>query len=317
MVLTNATNEDFVRKDVALGYLMSYMEPYLAAFDVLGIPKMHVDNSRAVTYKEYDYSMSGDPAAAPPKAHTVSAEYAEIGISAVSKKSAILQEKGFAFRVNRDDLRFAEGFDYIDRGYKTMAYLCANMINTDIFSTVESGATDSGVTPTAAWSEDTATPMDDLIDTKAAMRSTTYPYRCNGFLVNYENLKELSKYLVNIDVGGLKQSAIYGMPNIVDDMMHIPIAGNVVGVDSGITEGNLIGIDKNNSCGTFFSTVDPDYGTLEVRYPTLDNKTVRNNIGLNVNVYKENDTHDTVIQVWCDYKFVMMNSHSAVITDGI
>jgi len=91
---------------------------------------------------------------------------------------------------------------------------------------------------------------------------------------------------------------------------------------SGISEGYVLGLDRNNPAATVFYQNDSSYSTPKVRYETKTpdgTKTFKtvDNFGLNTYQYKEDDTHDVVVQFWLDNVAVVMEAYAALYDSGI
>jgi len=92
------------------------------------------------------------------------------------------------------------------------------------------------------------------------MVQTGYPYRLTDVFMHKTNYRELMQYLVSVDA---KFGTGDKTNNLGINRFSIP-ALNGLGinrVDAGISEGTLVGLDKNNPCGTFYYNLDPSYSS--------------------------------------------------------
>lgn len=319
MTQIGATNEKFLRKEYVVPKLFQIMEPYLTFMDLF--PKVETD-SRAVRYKQETVSASSDTLKKVPPLLATGAKLPRVDITNMSISSALLNQRGLEVVIDRDAVRFTEGVDVINRAYRRVGYWVAQSINDYIGSTVTAGVTAGGGnwTPTAVWSSDTATPVDDLIRFEGQVNNQEgYPYMLTDVYIHYTNFTELKGHLTAADIDGIKQREIYGMPNIRKDMINIPVVNtNVHRMLSGITEGYILGLDMNNPAATIYYNNDPDFSSPTITYQGSDGgvKTV-DNFGFNFNSYVEDDTHSTVMQFWCDYTVAVQESKGGLYDSGI
>lgn len=309
-------NEKFLRKEVVLSKVFEIMEPYLVFHDIL--PKVKAPE-RVVRYKQETTSASTDAKKKTPKTRTPGSKWAQLGITPMTIKAGVLNQEGFEIRIDEDAVQYAAGVDQIKRAYNRAAYWLAEHINTSIATALIAGATTPTWTPTAAWSAATATPVTDLRTFRHQMKREGYPYILSDVFVHSDNLDELSGYLTDVSIGDLKQREIFGMPKITDDYIDIPVIHTQVhGLMSGITEGNLLGIDRRNPAGTFFYNNNPKYGSETIKYRNSEGKLVTvPNFGINVHKYHDDESHDEVFQLWVDSTTEIMEPYAALYDTGI
>jgi len=309
-------NEKFLRKEVVLGTVFEVLEPYLAFHEI--VPKVKAPE-RVVRYKQETVSASSDTKKKLPRSRTPRSKWAQLGITPMTIKAGILNQEGFEIRIDEDAVQFSSGIDEIQRAYNRAAFWIAEHINTSIATALTDGATLPTWAPTAVWSDSSATPVDDLIRFKHAMKREGYPYKLSDVFVHADNLSELSAYLTSLDIGDLKQKAIYGMPEITDDYIDIPVVGaRVHGLMSGITDGNILGVDRRNPAATFFYNNNPKYvaNTIKYKDSTGKLKTVPN-FGINVHRYHDDESHDEVFQMWVDSTTEVKEPYAALYDSGI
>lgn len=304
-------NERFLRKEFVLSKVFEIMEPYLAFHDIL--PKIKAPE-RVVRYKQETVSASTDTKKKTPKTRTPGSKWAQLGLTQMTIKAGILNQQGFEIRIDEDAVQYASGVDQIKRAYSRAAFWLAEHVNTSIATALIAGATTPTWTPTATWDSATATPVDDLIRFRHQMKREGYPYKLSDVYIHSDNLSELSAYLTSVDVGDLKQKGIYGMPDIQDDYIDIPVVrARVHGLMSGITEGKILGIDRANPAGTFFYNNNPKYGTDTISYKKSDGALVTvPNFGINVHRYHDDESHDEVYQMWIDSTTEIMEPYAAL-----
>jgi len=316
MTQVSLPNEKFLQKEFVVPTVFKIMEPYLSFIDLL--PKVKTD-ARAVRYKQESVSASSDTKKKTPVIHTPSARFPFVDITTISIESALLNQEGFAIKIDEDAIQFTEGIDQINRAYTRVAYQLAQHVNTITGTSLTGGATTPSWTPTTTWDGATATPVDDLLKLAAQMHREGYPYGLTDVYVHSDNYFELLQYLTAMDIDGDKQKNLYGVPTMSSMDIDIPVVGATIhGLDSGISEGYALGMDKRNPAGTLFYNNNPKYSTANITYQTGDgnSKTVPN-IGFNYNSYVEDDTHDTVMQFWVDQVTVVKEPYAALYDSGI
>lgn len=319
MTQVSGQNEKFLRKEFVVGEVFKLMEPLLPFLEMF--PKVKAD-ARSVSYKQETVSASSDSKKKKPRDRTPSADWSYLDITPMEMKSGILNKKGFAIKVDEDAIDFTEGVDEIRRAYNKVAFWLAQDMNTTIGDTLKALATTPTWTPTAAWSEGTATPVDDLIRLEEQMEREGYPYRMTDIFVNKSNWYELKGYLTSADISEGKQKEIYGIPTIMQDTMNIPVVGSGVHkLLSGVDEGYILALDKNNPAATTYYNNSPRYSTQRIQYQTVvdGKKTTRAvpNFGFNFNQYTDQETHDVVMQFWFDQVTVVKEPYAALYDSGI
>ena len=316
MTQVSLPNEKFLQKEYVVPTVFEIMEPYLSFIDIL--PKVET-TSRSVRYKQEDVSASTDTKKKTPTTRTPSARFPFVDVTTISISSALLNQEGFAVRVDEDAIQFTEGIDQINRAYNRVGYQLAQHVNTITGTALTGGATTPTWSPTATWDDASATPVADMIDMSAQMHREGYPYSMSDMYVHSDNYFEAVKYLTGIDIDGDKQKNLYGIPSMGTMNVDIPVTGATLhGLDSGITEGNMLAMDKNNPAGTLFYNNNPKYSTANISYKASDGTTKRvPNIGFNYNTYVEDETHDTVMQFWVDQVTVVKEPFAALYDSGI
>lgn len=310
-------NEKFLRREFVVPTIFEIMDPYLVFLDI--IPKIKAD-ARAITYKQEPYSNSTDPKKKTPRARSPSSKWAYVEISQMEQKAGILNRQGIAVKVDEDAIDFVEGIDEIQRAYNKVGFWLAENLNSSIATALIAGATTPTWTPVDYWSNyaSTASPVKDLIALEEQMEREGYPYRFTDAFVNKTNWYELKQYLTAINVADGKQSGVLGMPETSKSIINVP----VVGVDihkllSGIDEGGILALDRNNPAGTLFYNNSPRYSTETVSYKTRDGAKSVPNFGFNFNQYTDPETHEVIMQFWFDQTFVVKEPYAVLYDTGI
>jgi len=324
MVQISQPNEDFLNRDFVIPTVFEIMNPYLVFMDIL--PRVKT-NSQVVRYKQETVSQSTDPKKETPRVRTASSKFAYVDITNFEQKSAILDSQGFAIRIDESAIQFEEGIDEINRAYKAIGYWLGESVNTLIATTLKANATTPTWAPYKVWSDAACTPTADLVTLAGQMRREGYPYRLTDVYVNstnyWEMISRLTAQLTNTDIAFRE---ITGVPSATgEERMSVPvIGGDVHGLLSGIDEGYILGLDRNNPAGTLFYNNNPKYAPQQITYSVIDpanpgsriQKTI-DNFGFSFNSYVEPESHDTVMQFWIDTVPVVKEPYAALYDSGI
>lgn len=315
MVQISGVNDRFLQQPVVLSEILRVMEPDMKFMDLL--PFVNSEGMPVVYGKKG--SASADTKKQTPRLTTPSSKFPEVQISRITKSTAITKAEGLAIRLDKDAIKLPAGRDMIMDGYQTVGYWLAEYLNTQIYTVLRAGGTDAGITPTA-WSAATATPIADMKNFKNAMKREGYPYRLTDAFVDQTNLGEMEGYLIASEIPQYRDAAI-NVP--LTDAFTMPIEGKPIlhGLSSGITHGDIFMLDRNHPAGAMFYNNDPQFSTQEIQYETVVNgapvvKTVPN-FGLNTHQFFEDDTHDTVIQLWMDSVVVVKDAYGYLYDNGL
>ena len=318
MVQMSDTNARFLKTNVVLSEVMKAMEPNLIAIDL--IPKVNSGGQPII------YGVKGKKAAdvkkRMPKLTTPSSMFAEVQISRMSKRTALTSAEGLAIRFDKSALTLPAGKDMIADGLSSIGYWMAEYFNNIIYATLDAGSTDDGIVFPAQWSAANATPVKDLLDFKNSMIVESRPYRMTDMFIDGTNFAELEGFLLSSEHAAF-QNAVLNAP--YTDKIVIPIEGRPVvhRMMSGMTHGDIMGYDaRHPGIASMYYHNDPRFGTPgQIKYQAVVagqevTKTVRN-FGLNTYSYFENDTHDTVLQVWADTAVIVKDSLGIRTGDGL
>lgn len=317
MVQISGTNERFLQTPVVLSEVMRVMEPELKFIDLIPF----VDTGGQPVVYGIKNSRSSDAKKQVPRMTTPSSRFAEVQITRLTKETAITKTEGLSVRFDSSALKLPAGRDMIMDGLSTVGYWIAENLNSSIYSTLDAGSTDSGITIPAVWSDAAATPMSDMLNFKNAMKREGYPYRLTDAFVHTNSLNEMEGYLLGSEIPAYRE-AVTG--NTYQDAISLPMEGKPIlhGCFSGVTDGDILGIDRRNPAAALYYNNDADYGTPEtVSYETVvdgktTTKTVRN-FGLSAHKYFEDDTHDTVVQIWLDTVCKVKDAYGILSENGL
>lgn len=316
-----APNEEFLTKRFLIPKMYEIMNPLLAWTDIF--PQVRA-TAPVVAYKQEITSDSGDTKKERPKPLTTSGQWTYVEISQFTMKAANLNKRGFAIKIDQDALDYVEGVDEIQRALLRTGFWIAEDYNTRISTEIANSGTAlaGNWTPAAKWSDANAAPISDLEDLEDAFIREGYAYRLTDVFVHKDNFKELKKYLTSLDIDQYKQEQLYGTPNNGNrDTLEIPVVGATVHrLLSGISEGSIIAIDRNNPGITIFYNQSPRYSAMSGTYETMQNgQKISKSLsyGFNMNKYFDNETHQTIIQMWYDNVPVTIEPYAIATATGI
>lgn len=316
MTQITGSNEMFLNKEFIVPKIFELMSPYLSFLDLIEKVK---STSRSVQFKKETVSDASDTKKKTPRKRSTSAKWTYIDITPMTVDSAVLSKEGFAVRVDEDALDYIEGVDEIKRAYRKMAYWLAESLNTRGGDALLNGATATvGWVPPAVWSAAGATPVEDLRKLKYQMKREGYAYKLTDVLCNDTNMEELEGYLASFVTNDTKQTSVYGNPIVQNDRIDIPIVGTVRSLLDAIPEGTLVGIDRRNPAATMYYNNSARYATDTITYKGPDGQYVTvPNFGFNVKTYVEDESHDTIIQMWFDNTIVVKEPYAIIKGTGI
>lgn len=306
--MVTGTLDRWLQPGVVLRTVYSRLVPNLIFTDLVTKFK---EKDPTFMYAYNDYSMSTDPKKKTPPLAKIGGLLPELDYTRESVTSAATQSRGFAIRLKHDLLLKREkAAQEIQKANLRAGFWMAELINSQILTAMEAGATTPTWTPTAIWSAATATPIMDL--EKFGEQFTTnegYTYHFTDAFVYKTNWHELHRYVLDYD----NRYLVGGIPKIDGDIIYIPSLNlKVHKMMSGISDGTIMGIDSTNPVSEYHYFNDPEYSTTNVSYETVVNnkktsKTV-SNMGIHFDKVKENDTKDYLLQYWYQAKTVVTNA---------
>jgi hypothetical protein len=318
--LVSGTVDRYLQKGVALPLIYEIMEPNLIWADML---KQVPEDSNAFMYQYDSTGKSSDAKKQTPPIHAGGAKFPRLDKSRRTTASGLTQQNGFEIAIPRSIIRStSRGPAEVQDAYNSAGYWMAEWINTNILSALTSGATTPTWTPTTTWDGATATPIDDLIRLGAQMDREGYPFRMTDCFVNKAEWYELKAYLTSVDIGDLKQKAMYGVPEISADRIFIPVVdANVHKVMSGMTDSYILAMDAKNPAAEIHYYNDPMFSSAKVSYKTVvdskESTVTVPNMGIHFFQYFEEDTKDTIMQFWVENKTVVTKPFGLLYDTGI
>ncbi len=320
--MVSGTNDRYLQKGVAIRRIYEKLEPNLIWGNWITDP---IQEDRASFPYLYDSTgISADPKKQTAPRHIGGADLPRIDFSMPSTSTALTEAKGFEIAIPRSIVRDGiTGKAAIDTYYKKASYVLLEQINTAILTAIRAGAGAATGTPTAEWSEATATPVTDMMDFAMEMDIEGYPYRLTDGFVNKAGFYELKEYLNFYD----GTQFVDGRPTgkmINQDTIYVAAADCTVHkVMSGCTDGEFIGICGFDFGAEMHTYSDPEFALTEAKisYPTIvDGKAVTKtapNLGIHFYQYMEDKTKDSILQFWFENKTVVTQSLALQKNSGI
>jgi len=292
-------NQDFLNRTFIEQKIFEITNPLLDYANVMPLVKTE---AKSVKFKKDTTSASTDTKKKTPRRLSENSKFTYVEFTDLSVDAAILNPSGFAMRVSRDAVRFAEGVDEIQRGLQRIGFWMAEDINTKSASTVQAEALGPIVafgSPTV-WSAAGAAPITDLLNMEDDMVQTGYPYRLTDVFMHKTNYREIMGYMLTVDA---KFGTGDRSNNIGANSFQIPALNGITinRVNSGISEGTLVGMDRNNPCGTMYYNLDPAYSSDNVE-----------GLYFNVDVFEDRESKSTTIQVWADWGIAVQEPYSII-----
>ncbi len=301
-------NEQFLQKDFVEARIMRIMEPeleWLTGF----MPQVQSTAKAVWTTKEVT-SAKSDVKRRAPRLRTAGSKFVKMSISQLEEVSTTLATLGLQMTIDEDAVRYAEGIDEMQRAYNRAAYWLLDQVNSEFGVALTGGVyrETSGDNfygkSTGVWSnKDTRDPVEDLMLIAQDMERDEYPYSLTDVYVNKTNYWELMHFLKNLQVETEEKKAIWGMPDIKAPQISIPVVGNVKvhKMMNGVTDGAILGLDTRFPAGTFYYARNP-------KYPT----TTENTIGFHINRFEDQETHDTIFQMWLEFGILIKEPYAGI-----
>ena len=313
------TTDFFLKQGTALRLLYQRAEPLLFITKFLRPINEPTD---AFVYRYDNVGMDADPKKKKPAHAMIGGDFPEIDLSRSTYAAGMVDARGFQIRIKRKTIRNEpKGVSEIQRAYKTAGYWMARFIHDDALAAIKAGATTPTWTPTSVWSAAGATPFDDLRKFKNTMKREGYEYKMTDVLLHNDNYEELEGYLATVDITDMQRMKIYGVPTVNRQTINIPLVGDITGVLSGMTEGSILGLDRDNPCAELHYYVDPKFGTDKVSYETIQNgvksMVEADNIGFQFYTYEEQNTNDQILRFSVESKTVVTEAYAAQYDTGI
>ncbi|MDP3563825.1 MAG: hypothetical protein Q8R70_04990 [Methanoregula sp.] len=314
------TTDFFLKQGTALRLLYERAEPLLSATKFV---RPVQDDKDSFVYRYDNVGAASDPKKKKPGHAMIGGDFPEIDMSRATYAAGMTEARGFQIRIKRKTLRDEpKGVAEIQRAYKIAGYWMAQFIHDDVLAAIKAGATTPTWTPKAVWGDGSATPVDDLIRLEEQMEREGYTYALTDVLIHKTNWYEFKGYLTSADINEAKQRLMYGVPEIRKDSIHVPVVGaDIWKIKSGMTEGYVLGLDRDNPCAELHYYVDPKFGSATVQYETIiDGKkqmVTADNVGFQFYTYEEQATNDQILRFSVESKAVVTEAYAALYDNGI
>jgi hypothetical protein len=320
--------ERYLQPGVALRKVYEVLEPNLIYTDYVEI--LPPEPQESFIYGYQSTNVASDAKIQYADLGGTGAPLPEVDFTLPSTASGQVSSKGFQFRITHSLKRKMERADNFGM-YKIndllgkAAVKCAEIIDTAIFTAMSSGATTSFSTfsPAAVWSADGADPITDLEALAQDMDREGYPFRQSDVIVNKAGFYELKNYLTFIDGRQFDPARVVGKAN-QKDMIYVGQADTIVHKDlNNMTDGYIMAVDQANKGAEMHVFADPEFSmpAARIKYKTIENgKPVSKsmpNLGLNMDSYVEQDTKDTVVQLWFENSCVVTQPYGISFGSGI
>jgi len=300
-------NDYIWQKEFIEGFMIEKFSKTMEWLDF--IPKVETDAESIVGYRE-QYSADTDPKKRLPRKRTSGAEFVVVTASDLQEISAIVAQAGWSVVFTERARRFARtDRDMVRRRLMRIINWMGEYMNREIISALTNATKGvdreaSGMKfydrTVAKWSAETANPVDDMILMSQDMEDHAPGYRATDFFVHKDNFAEMLRHLINLDVDRPTREALFGMPQAQMDSIYIPVLGATIHkVQYGLTEGDIMAMDRSITPATMYYTYNPEYAPKEF-VPMENNQTLDNNFGLHSHRYLEDKTHELNIQLWLE-----------------
>lgn len=302
-------NEQYLQTDFIEARIMRILDPEL---EWLNFMNKVQSTSKAIWTTKEIYNAKNDPKRRKPRIRTPGSKFVKVSVSQLTEVSAIMATEGLEIRIDEDAIRYTEGIDEIQRAYTKAGYWLVDSVNyqfgvaltSGVYPGTETGFNHFATKATPAWSDLTGRkPVGDLMLMAQDMERDEYPYELTDIYVNKTNYWELMDYLTNLNVGVQEKKEIWGMPNMASSVVSIPVVGNirVHKMKAAIVEGSILGLDTRFSPATFYYGVNP-------KYP----QATENKMGFHVHKYEDDETHDTIIQMWLEFGILVKETYGGI-----
>lgn len=315
--------EYYLQPGVAIRKAYSILEPNLKFAEYIEGPIP--EESASFEYGYDDSGISGDSLKQTAPIHIMGGDLPRIDFGVPSVGSGITSAKGFEMAIPRKLVREGvAGENAIDRAYRRAGYILAQQMDTAILAAMVAGADTPDWTPTAVWSDASATPVADLMNLQQDFDQKDDGYNLNltDVFMNKAGFYELKEYLNFLDGTQFNDQRPVG--EMIDrDTIYVKQADVTVHRTTGMTDSYVLGLDRNFKGAEMHTFTDPMFGISggKIRYPTIeDGKTITKtapNFGLHFYTYMEDDTKNQILQFWYEAKTVVILSKALTYDSGI
>lgn len=232
--------KQFLRKNLIEGIANAQMEEDLDFIDMFNVT--YTDNV-SVTYHE-DLTTAGDDISDGVTGEPLDlgelSELTTVEISPITQKAGMLRPFGLQMKVSERDMKRSEIVNDMMRATERIGYVMARKVNTDIATKLKAVTNDiTEVDGTAAWSEDTADPIRDIIKFKKAFHVNGFASKLTDLYLHTDNYSELEQFMVGIDRNwAVSPRSEEDMPRIRGVRIH-----EIFNTDE-LTESSYLGVDS-------------------------------------------------------------------------
>jgi len=186
-------------------------------------------------------------------------ELSEIEVSRISMAHGAMKRFGYQLRFSQRQLREIAVIDEINRAVDRAVFGISKKMNDDIVDVIKAVSNDvTEVSGSAVWSDDAATPVEDLLSFQEASMIEGYPYMLNNLYLHKTNYFEMLKYIQGVDINWVKSpfGGAQEVPEINGVKLH-----NLHSTQ--LAEGGYIGTDDRFPGITVYEYLDPKHSSME------------------------------------------------------
>lgn len=331
--MVSAPIESALRREVALGQTYEILDtqlPWLNPSFGRFCTKIQ-ENSDAFTYLKDVYNKANDPKAKLPVEHVEGTKFPEIDRTRKTITAQVLKEKGFSLRIGKELLKSVPKAEVeIQDNYEYAAYSLGCIANQDMIAAAKAGANTTTTAFSAKFTESwenvggAADPVGDLMHLSQDMDVDGFEGTLTDAWLHKTNWYEFQDYLKNVHIPADKQ-AMMGAPDIHADFISIPLVGDIHKVptgDTGISEGQIIGMDRNHPGIEYHYRLDTEFSDFKIQYNTRgpNGGMVRastDNFGFHYRWYQELQSRDIIQEFWLEAETVVKKPYNLIYATGI
>jgi hypothetical protein len=336
--MVSGTNDFMLKKPVALGLLYKYMQAHLywlplvtgSGVIVGGKPLIPAikEETDAFMYMKEEYNASTDPKKELPADTAAGAALPEVDRTRPSVTSDVVLKNGFQMRIPRAVIRNSSEGSIVEMNdnFNYAGMLMGELLNTKIKNAAVGGARLTGdltaqkFAPPAVWSDTAlATPFKDLRNFARDFKNDIY--RLTDTIGHENSYYELCDYVTDRESDQYKQERVYGLPTVNADSINIPAIGDFASFGTDITDGYLLGLDRNHPAMEYHYYNDPAYSQTLVNYEAMINGTPTNvqirNLGIHFKTIVDEDNEDTIMKFWVEQKTIVKRKGGLLYLGGV
>lgn len=331
--MVSGTNDFMLKKPVALGLMYKYMQANLfwlplvtgSGVQVGGnalIPSIKEDTD-AFMYMKDDYNITNDPKKELPAEIASGAALPLVDRTRRTVTSDVVLKNGFQMIIPRAVIRNSSEGSIVEMNdnFNYAGMLMGELINTKIKNAAVAGAytTVSKFAPPAVWSDTAAaTPFQDLRNFSRDFKNDIF--RMTDVIGHENSFYELSDYITDRDSDQYKQERVYGLPTINSDTLNIPAVGDFHNFGTEITDGYLLGLDRNHPALEYHYYIDEKFSQATVSYEAMIDGKPQNvsikNLGIHFKT-EEATNEDTILKFWVEQKTIVKRQRGLLYYNGV